>query len=98
MTFRLPGSTGSVALLLGVTAFLPHAALSAQDTARIVAIGDIHGGSDELAGILQQDGLLDNQYRWSGGSTILVQTGDMTESWRQRPCGHGPAHDPGGAD
>ena len=63
MTFRLPGGTASVALLLCVTVFLPHAALSAQDTARIVAIGDIHGGSDELAGILQQAGLLDDQHR-----------------------------------
>ena len=75
MTFRLPGGTASVALLLCVTAFLPDAALSTQDTARIVAIGDIHGGSDELAGILQQAGLIDDQHRWSGGSTILVQTG-----------------------
>ena len=42
-----------------------------------MAIGDIHGGSDELAGILQQAGLIDDQHRWSGGSTILVQTGDI---------------------
>ena len=79
MTFRLPGTTASVALLLCVTAFLPHTALSAQDTARIVAIGDVHGGSDELAGILQQAGLIDDQHRWSGGSTILVQTGDLMD-------------------
>lgn len=44
---------------------------------RIVAIGDVHGAFDQFVGILQTAGLIDANRRWSGGTAILVQTGDI---------------------
>ena len=46
---------------------------------RIVAIGDVHGAFDQLVGILQTAGLIDANRRWSGGTAILVQTGDVLD-------------------
>ena len=46
---------------------------------RIVAIGDVHGGLEQFTAILKRAGLIDAQQRWSGGNTILVQTGDVTD-------------------
>ena len=46
---------------------------------RIVAIGDVHGGSDSFAAILKKAGIIDDRQQWAGGKTILVQTGDMTD-------------------
>ena len=46
---------------------------------RVVAIGDIHGAADSFAEILQKTGLIDASRRWIGGSTILVQTGDVMD-------------------
>jgi hypothetical protein len=45
-------------------------------TRRIVAIGDIHGAFDQFSAILQTAGLVNNK-QWSGGNTVLVQTGDV---------------------
>ena len=50
--------------------------ISAQSR-RIVAIGDVHGALDQFAGILQAAGLIDASRHWSGGPTVLVQTGDV---------------------
>ena len=46
---------------------------------RIVAVGDIHGSLDGLTTILKKVGLIDGDRRWSGGSTVFVQTGDYTD-------------------
>ena len=43
---------------------------------RIVAIGDIHGDYKAFKGILEAAGLVDSAGAWSGGSAVLVQTGD----------------------
>ncbi|KAG0616930.1 hypothetical protein M758_5G152700 [Ceratodon purpureus] len=48
---------------------------------RIVAIGDLHGDIErtqwalQLAGVLSKDG----QHRWTGGTTVLVQVGDVLD-------------------
>ena len=83
MTTRLPRIAVSVALLLCLTAVTPHEPLTAQDRPRIVAIGDIHGAYDEFTRLLQQVGLVDDRHRWSGGSAILVQTGDVPDRGAQ---------------
>src|SRR5262245_20788781 len=44
-----------------------------------VAIGDVHGDLDAFVGILQRAHLIDPVHRWSGGTTILVQTGDFLD-------------------
>lgn len=56
-------------------------ALRAAQTpaARLLAIGDIHGSYDGLTAILRKTGLVDEQLRWTGGRTMVVQTGDYTD-------------------
>ncbi len=53
---------------------------TAQDaSARIVAIGDIHGALESLTTILRTTGLIDAEGKWSGGRSRLVQTGDFLD-------------------
>jgi hypothetical protein len=54
-------------------------ALAAAPPARIVAIGDVHGAGDAFVSILQRTGLIDASRKWTGGNTILVQTGDLLD-------------------
>lgn len=68
----------AVALLCG-----PVPPLTAQATARIIAIGDIHGSIDGLTSILKVTGLIDAGSKWAGGRTQLVQTGDYTDRGEQ---------------
>jgi hypothetical protein len=54
---------------------------------RIVAVGDIHGACDAFVGLLQQTKIIDDHRQWIGGSTILVQTGDVPDRGAQtREC------------
>jgi hypothetical protein len=46
---------------------------------RIVAVGDVHGGYDELVAILQAAKVIDRRGRWAGGRTHLVQVGDILD-------------------
>jgi hypothetical protein len=46
---------------------------------RIVAIGDLHGDLAGAVEVLRLAGLVDADARWSGGDTIFVQTGDVTD-------------------
>jgi hypothetical protein len=63
-----------------LVAFLPQALAQApRGDARLVAIGDIHGAYTEFTVILKRSGLVDDQLKWSGGRTTLVQTGDYTD-------------------
>lgn len=77
---RLIGLSLLVALFALVAA--PRAAVQ-PDTfsgvGRVVAVGDVHGGYDEVVGILRAAGIIDARNRWSGGKTHLVQTGDLID-------------------
>jgi hypothetical protein len=57
--------------------------LAAQDTftgvGRIVAVGDVHGDYDRFTSLLRQAEVIDGKGRWVGGSTHLVQTGDVPD-------------------
>jgi len=46
---------------------------------RIVAVGDAHGAYPAFTGILQRAGLIDSRGDWAGGSSVLVQTGDVVD-------------------
>src|SRR5207302_701313 len=46
---------------------------------RVVSIGDVHGGYDQLFTVLKSGGLIDDQGNWTGGKTHLVQTGDVLD-------------------
>jgi calcineurin-like phosphoesterase family protein len=64
---------------LSLLALLVSVTIHAAPTPRIVAIGDVHGAGDAFVSILQKAGLIDGQKRWSGGTAILVQTGDLLD-------------------
>jgi len=46
---------------------------------RIIAIGDLHGDYEAFEAILKAASLIDNRGRWTGGETVLVQTGDISD-------------------
>lgn len=46
---------------------------------RIIAIGDLHGDYDHYLAALQAAGLVNAKGKWSGGTTHLVQTGDVPD-------------------
>lgn len=48
-------------------------------TSRVVAIGDIHGALGALSALLRSAGIVDEDDRWIGGTTTLVQNGDFLD-------------------
>ncbi len=73
-----------IGLLLALWAGPPvQLAKGATASARVVAVGDIHGDFDALVSILQEAGIIDDQRRWSGGNATLVQTGDILDRGAQ---------------
>lgn len=58
---------------------LAAALAGAPAAARVVAVGDLHGDFAAWRAIAQGAGLIDAAGRWTGGATILVQTGDVPD-------------------
>jgi 3',5'-cyclic AMP phosphodiesterase CpdA len=52
---------------------------------RIVAVGDVHGAYDELVAILERARLIDGDARWVGGTSTLIQAGDLFDRGLQVP-------------
>jgi len=50
-----------------------------RDVPRIVALGDVHGDYGQFVTVLRQAGVIDDEGRWAGGRTHLVQTGDVPD-------------------
>ena len=46
---------------------------------RVVAIADVHGGLKQFLAILRQTGLVDEENRWVGGCSTLIQVGDLID-------------------
>jgi hypothetical protein len=46
---------------------------------RIVAVGDLHGDFSAWRDILRSARLIDDRGHWTGGETILIQTGDAVD-------------------
>ncbi len=46
---------------------------------RVVAVGDVHGDYGQFLKVLRDGGVVDDQGRWTGGATHLVQTGDIPD-------------------
>ncbi|MCW3798431.1 metallophosphoesterase [Sphingomonas sp. BN140010] len=65
--------------LLPLLALLTSPTAWAQAPGRIVAVGDLHGDFDAWQAIARAAGLIDDRGRWSGGRTVLVQTGDIVD-------------------
>src|SRR5205085_9388503 len=55
----------------------------AQDTwtgvDRVVAIGDVHGDFERFTAVLRSAELIDEDGNWTGGTTHLVQVGDVLD-------------------
>ncbi len=67
-------------LVLGALAWCAAAGPApAAEPTRIVAIGDLHGDYAAWRAILRAARLTDARGRWTGGSSTLVQTGDITD-------------------
>ena len=71
---RLRFALAALLLLLG----LPGA-LAAAPPQRIVAVGDLHGDFQAWGDIARAAGIEDSTGHWSGGTTILIQMGDITD-------------------
>lgn len=52
---------------------------AAQQAQRIVAVGDLHGDYAAWLDIAKGSGVMDAAGRWAGGSTTLVQLGDISD-------------------
>ena len=68
-----------LAPLLALAAFTVFIPLAAAPSPRIVAVGDVHGADVAFVSILQRAGLIDSQRKWTGGTAVLVQTGDFMD-------------------
>lgn len=65
------------ALAVGAAALTPPA--HAQQPARIVAVGDLHGDYSAWRDIARAAGIVNAKGRWVGRDTTLVQTGDIAD-------------------
>jgi hypothetical protein len=68
-----------LAPLLVLAAFIAFLPIAAAPSPRIVAVGDVHGADVAFVSILQRAGLIDSQRKWTGGTAVLVQTGDFMD-------------------
>jgi hypothetical protein len=67
-------------LLLLLTGLVSaSASASPAQPLRIIAVGDLHGDYSAWMTIARASGLTDARGHWSGGKTILVQLGDVTD-------------------
>src|ERR1700752_2839721 len=66
-------------LLLLAAVLVPGTLQAKPAPDRIVAVGDLHGDYEAWEAIAQAAGLVDAKGRWSGGSTTLVQMGDIAD-------------------
>jgi tetratricopeptide (TPR) repeat protein len=71
-------------LLLTIGLALPRAAGADEPfewngVPRIVAVGDVHGAYDNFVAVLKMTGIIDDELKWVGGATHLVQNGDVVD-------------------
>jgi len=57
----------------------PSPAFEYASAERIVAIGDLHGDVSAARGVLRLAGVIDAADAWTGGRTVVVQTGDQLD-------------------
>jgi len=71
-------------VFVGVLAVAPVAGRAEQSQAefsaqRVYAFGDVHGALEPLVRLLTNNGLIDDNRRWSGGTVHLVSMGDLLD-------------------
>jgi len=70
----------SLAVVAFAIAMLPtaHQGQASPDQ-EIVVIGEVQGAANTVASFLEHLDLIDSDHHWSGGDTILIQTGDLID-------------------
>ena len=68
-----------IVVVLVLSLAMLAAPAAAQSSARLVAVGDVHGDYDSFVAILQQAGIIDSHLHWIGKNATLVQTGDILD-------------------
>jgi len=66
-----------IALLL--TASAAAGDYDIKTSARVVAFADVHGAYRDWTTMLQEVGVIDADFNWSGGKTHLVSLGDLLD-------------------
>lgn len=61
------------------TATAAPPAVTGAPPRHLVAVGDLHGDIENAIAVLRLAGVTDAQGRWTGGETVLVQTGDIVD-------------------
>lgn len=76
-----PHSALATVFFAGLTgcAAPPEANATPAETARVVAVGDLHADLDNALAALRLGGVIDEQGRWAAGTATFVQTGDITD-------------------
>ncbi|MGD9815226.1 MAG: metallophosphoesterase [Hyphomonadaceae bacterium] len=70
----------AVFIALALAASPAHAQQSSWDNVpRVVAIGDLEGAYEKFVDMLRTAGLIDARNHWTGGTTHLVQLGDIPD-------------------
>jgi len=77
--FFLFGSQLLIAVLLAVASPPAQATDESAPTPHIVVIGEVQGAANTVADFLGHLGLIDAELHWTGGDTILIQTGDLVD-------------------
>ena len=62
-----------------IALFAGRIAPAAESEQVIIGLGDVHGNFDGLCDILKRTGLINEAHHWTGGQTVLVQTGDLVD-------------------
>jgi hypothetical protein len=72
-------ATALGALIVALAAATPRAGASTFECARIVALGDLHGGVDSIHTILEATEITDRHRQWTSSDACLVIVGDMVD-------------------
>ena len=67
------------ALILAIASGASGTFASSFECARIVALGDLHGGIDSLQTMLEGTGITDSHHQWTSSDACLVIVGDMVD-------------------
>ena len=67
------------ALLILLAWPFSHLDASPNEDPHIVVIGGVKGAAQTVAALLEHLELIDTEQHWSGGDTILIQTGDLVD-------------------
>ena len=66
-------------LIVALVSATPRVGASSFECARIVALGDLHGGVDSIHTILEATQITDRHRQWTSSDACLVIVGDMVD-------------------